>query len=261
MRIQSLKDPLLRRIRLLSRPVGRRQLEQYVVEGERLTRRALEQGVAEVVIVSTDAPELRALAAERRVPVAEVGAGLLSRAMAVKVAPRALAVVPERPAVLPELLARQGVLLVCEAIKSADNLGMMLRSAEGLGVDGVVLAGECADPLSRRSIRAGRGAHFSLPVVEHPEPIAVLRQARERGHRIIATSARGGVPYTAVDYTGPTLLVTGNESTGISEPVRSLAEAVVSIPMVGRMACLNLTVAASVVMVEAIRQRAEARKA
>ena len=139
--------------------------------------------------------------------------------------------------------------------ENADNLGMLLRSADAAGASSVVLAAGTTDPFSRRAVRGSRGAVFSLPICIAGFARRAIEEASGRGLRIVATSANADTEYTAFDYTGPVMIVVGNEHTGLSAETRALADAVVRIPMLGRIHSLNIAVAASLVLYEAARQR------
>ncbi len=161
-----------------------------------------------------------------------------------------------RVASLSQVLSGECPLVqMVECCENADNLGMLLRSTDAAGVDGVILAADTTDPFSRRVVRGSRGAVFTVPICLQADPRRVIEEAKNNGFRVIATSAHADMPYTSVDYTGPTLIVVGNEHTGISDIVRGLADAVVRIPMRGKINSLNIAVAASVVLYEAVRQR------
>ena len=139
--------------------------------------------------------------------------------------------------------------------ESADNLGMLLRSAEAAGVTEVLLAGGTVDPWGRRAVRAARGAMFGLPLALHDSTRDAALSARAAGVQVIATSAKTDYDYTQVDYTQPTLILVGNEHHGIQEEVIACADRCVKIPMLGHIHSLNIAVAASLMLFEAQRQR------
>ena len=139
--------------------------------------------------------------------------------------------------------------------ESADNLGMLLRSAEASRVRGVLLGNGTVEPFARRVVRGSRGAVFSLPMSLEPNMPAAVEAAREHGIQVVATSANTEHAYTDVDFTRPTLIIVGNEHRGVSAPVAALADMTVTIPMLGQINSLNISVAASIVLFEANRQR------
>lgn len=275
------KDPTMRLLRELQTEEGRAREGLFVAEGEELTRRAFDYGAEVVGLVISDrlAPTPRgiALAEEAEAagaPVCAASAGLIGKMLGAKPPPDCAAVVRRKLASLAEVLGAECPLVIMvEHGENADNLGMLLRSADAAGVDGAVLTAGTTDPFARKVVRASRGAVFSVPVCIRPdasEAIAfargMLRDRRVPKHsgcggrgseavNVVAASARAETAYTDADLTGPVMLVVGNEHTGISDAVRDASDAVVRIPMRGRVNSLNIAAAATVLLYEALRQR------
>ncbi|MGC8861769.1 MAG: TrmH family RNA methyltransferase [Armatimonadota bacterium] len=262
-RVSGQKDPVMSLLRELLQERGRQKRGLFLAEGEELAARAFDYGgrvhilvLTEALIASGMAAALTARAANFGTQVFAATSGLLGKVLQTRPAPECAAVVERTVVRLPDVFSSERVLAVMvEHGENADNLGMLLRSADAAGVSGAVLAADTVDPFCRRAVRASRGAVFTVPISIAREPARVIEEARRFGLRTIATSARGDVLYTDIDFTGPTLLVFGNEHVGISEVVREMADAVVCIPMLGRVNSLNIAAAASVVLYEAVRQR------
>src|SRR2546428_6295776 len=107
---------------------------------------------------------------------------------------------------------------------SPGNLGSVIRSADALGADGVVVTGHAADVYDPPTVRASMGSLFALPVVRVGPPEEVGRWARGLGLRIVGSSAAAEAPVWARDLTGPTLLAVGNETRGLSAAWRELCD-------------------------------------
>ena len=235
----------------------------FFAEGEELTRRAFDLGggVHSLIITERFATTQAGLGLAERADFAEaqsysVTEGLLTKILDAKPTPECLAVVERRVLSLKTALdGDRPLVIMVEHSENADNLGMLLRSTDAAGVTGVVLAADTTDPFSRRVVRGSRGAVFTVGICIHSDSASAIRQAQERGIQVIATSANAVEPYSAVDYTQPTMIIVGNEHTGISETVSGLSDKVVKIPMFGKINSLNIAVAASVMMYEAARQR------
>lgn len=261
--VRGQKDPVIVLLRELVGEQGRKKHGQFLAEGEELVRRAFEFGAAVESVVLTDkyaatpeAAKLAGMAEANGVSAHIATEGLLSKVLEAKPTPECLAIVERRVCSLPEALAGDHPLvMMVEHGENADNLGMLLRSCDAAGATGVILAADTTDPFSRRVVRGSRGAVFTLPMCIQHDVSAAIRSARERGIRVVASSAQSDETYTAPDYRQPTVLVVGNEHVGISEAVGSLADEVVRIPMSGKINSLNIAVAASVLMYEAVRQR------
>ncbi len=257
------KDPIIRLVRDLQTENGRASAGLFFAEGEELARRAFDYGgsvhslvVTDRFVSSPDAEDVISRARAAGVDIFISTTGLLSKILDAKPTPECLAIVERRVAALGDALAGECPLVqVVERGENADNLGMLLRSTDAAGATGVVLV-QATDPFSRRVVRGSRGAVFTVPIAISNDSAQVIGEARSRGLQVIATSARSDIYYSEIDFTKPTAIIVGNEHIGITDTVREMADAVVRIPMRGKINSLNIAVAASVVLYEAVRQRA-----
>jgi 23S rRNA (uridine2479-2'-O)-methyltransferase len=135
------------------------------------------------------------------------------------------------------------------------NIGTLIRSADAFGAHGVIVTGHAADPYDPRAVRASTGSLFAIPVVRVPSHREVLAWATGR---ILATDERGSTDVADADLTGPTVVLIGNETTGLSAAWREAADEIVRIPISGAATSLNAASAGTVVLYEAARQRRRA---
>jgi 23S rRNA (uridine2479-2'-O)-methyltransferase len=119
-----------------------------------------------------------------------------------------------------------------------------------------VVLGHAADPYDPKAVRASTGSLFALPVVRVDRPDALRRWATTAGARLVGTDEGGSISLPDADLRGPAVLVIGNETRGLSAALAALCDQVVSIPMAGSASSLNAAAAATVVLYEAARQRA-----
>jgi TrmH family RNA methyltransferase len=167
-----------------------------------------------------------------------------------------LAVVPAVDVPLSHLLERPvDLVVVCVDVRDPGNAGTVLRSAEAAGAGGVICCDGSVDVFNPKTVRASAGALFHVPVVAGGDPDEVLDQLGRAGLRRIGTAARGGVPYTDADMTGPVAIVLGNEAHGLSRDLTSRLDGLITIPMAGRAESLNVGMAAAVICFEVARQR------
>ncbi|WP_331386732.1 RNA methyltransferase [Cellulosimicrobium funkei] len=183
-------------------------------------------------------------------------------------APELLAIVATPPDDLGRIAAdgrapRDGAAflgVVLDRPTSPGNVGTVARSLDAFGGGGLIVAGHAADPYDPRAVRASTGSIFSVPTVRVPAGRDVLdwvSAQRSAGIplTLLGTDEHGDVELAEHDLTGPTLVLTGNETTGLSAGWREACDVMVSIPMLGTASSLNAASATTVVLYEAVRQR------
>lgn len=157
---------------------------------------------------------------------------------------------------LPEDL----LVLVFDRPSSPGNIGSLIRSCDALGAHGVIVTGHAADVYDPETIRASTGSLFAVPVVRqasHHELIPWLARLREarKDLQVVATDETGDRVLYDHDFRRPTVLLVGNETRGLSQAYRQLAQAVIRIPIGGAASSLNAACAGSIVLYEIHRQR------
>ncbi len=152
------------------------------------------------------------------------------------------------------------LLVVCDGIKDPHNLGAIIRTAGAAGAHGVVIPKHRSVGLTATVAKAAAGALEYVPVARVPNITVTLRELQSQGIWVYGTSDRGDGALYATDLTGPAAIVIGSEGNGMSRLVSETCDFVMSIPMRGRIASLNASNAAAVVLFEAVRQRSAQKK-
>lgn len=242
----------------------RRRTGMTLVDGVREARRALEAGVEVVeafrctpLLAGPDAAAALERLGEGRVPVHDVAPAAFERLAFGDRAEGLVLVVRWAPRPLDELLLREDPLvLVLEGVEKPGNLGALLRTADGAGVDAVIAASPRTDLANPNVIRASAGTLFSVPVASAPSD-DVLAWLRGQGIRAVAARVDAPRPYTAADLTGAVALVLGTEDTGLTSTWDVADVEAVRLPMLGVADSLNVSVTGAVLAYEARRQRDE----
>ncbi|MBO7100654.1 MAG: 23S rRNA (guanosine(2251)-2'-O)-methyltransferase RlmB [Bacteroidales bacterium] len=149
--------------------------------------------------------------------------------------------------------ARLVVLL--DHITDVRNMGAIARTAECAGVDAIVVPDRGSAALNEDAIKTSSGALLRLPVCREQNFKTVVNLAKQYGMQVVAATEKGAVHYREVDFTQPTLLIMGNEEHGISPELLKMSDVRAKLPIVGEVASLNVSVAAGVMMYEALEQR------
>lgn len=157
-----------------------------------------------------------------------------------------------------ELLLRspKPLLVVLDRVQDPHNLGAVIRTAETAGATGLVVTERRSASLSAAVSRSSAGALEHLPVARVSNLVSALKSMKSKGIWIVGVDAKAPICWTDFDYTVPVALVLGGEHKGIRRLVRESCDAVVRLPMYGKIQSLNVSVAAGVVLYEAARQRA-----
>jgi 23S rRNA (guanosine2251-2'-O)-methyltransferase len=154
------------------------------------------------------------------------------------------------------LAAPDALVVALDQVQDPHNLGAVCRSAEAAGATGVVIPDRRSVAVTPAVCKASAGAVEHLAVARVRNLADWLEAAKQKeGLWIYGAAADGAEPYSALDLTGPVVLVLGSEGKGLRPRVASACDALVSIPMRGRAASLNVSNAAAVILFEAVRQR------
>lgn len=149
------------------------------------------------------------------------------------------------------------LVLALDGVEDPQNLGALLRSAEGAGVDGVLLTERRSAPLSAVAIKASAGAAEHLRLARVVNLVRALEQLKERNLWCVGLDERGTQDYDRFDFTSNTVIVLGREGAGLHDLVRRTCDHLLRIPMAGQVGSLNVSAAGAVVLFEAARQRRE----
>lgn len=147
------------------------------------------------------------------------------------------------------------LMVVLDGVTDIRNFGAIARSACCAGVDAIVIPSRDSVSITADAVKTSAGALFHIPVCRESSTLEAIRYLKLNGYKIIAATEKGAVNYTLIDYTVPVAIVMGAEETGISNEVLCLADDLAAIPMRGAISSLNVSVAAGVMIYEAVRQR------
>ena len=203
--------------------------------------------------------ELLALAGQQQVAVKRVPGDLLARQSRGGVHQGVVADVDETQDYSLEELVRGAAdtpfLVVLDGIEDPHNLGAILRTADAAGVDGVVMQSRRAAALGGAAAKASAGAVSHVKIAEVVNIARAIEELKELGVWSVGLAGEAPASYDTIDFTGPTAIVLGAEGAGLRRLVRERCDFLASIPMLGHVGSLNVSVAAGVTLFEAVRQR------
>jgi TrmH family RNA methyltransferase len=230
----------------LHRHVGRRRAARFLAEGPNLVEAALRRGlVSEVFVTEAAQDRFGSLLAGTQVHlVTERAAKALSETVT-PVGLIAVCSVPETS--LDDVLADSPRLLAVAAeISEPGNAGTLIRVADAMGADAVVLVGHSVDPYNGKCLRASAGSIFSIPVVSEVDAAAAVSAISAAGLAVLATAVDGEIMLDETDLAVPTAWLFGPEAHGLAAELAAAATHRVRIPMPGNAESLNVASAAAI---------------
>ncbi len=147
------------------------------------------------------------------------------------------------------------LVVVMVDVRDPGNAGTVLRTADAAGVDAVIFGGDSVDPYNPKTVRSSAGSLFHVPFGVQEDAVTLATGLRAAGYRTLAAVVQGGEDYAALDWSVPSALFLGNESSGLGVEVVDAVGGAVAVPMEGRAESLNVGVTCAVVCFEALRQR------
>jgi len=148
-----------------------------------------------------------------------------------------------------------GLIVLLDGVEDPHNLGAILRTADAAGADGVVIPERRAAAVTGTVTKASAGASEHLPIAKVTNISRTVEELKERNLWTVGLDERGKQTYDALDYNMDCALVLGSEGKGLHDLVKRKCDFLVSIPMLGKVPSLNVSVAAAVVLYEIVRQR------
>jgi RNA methyltransferase, TrmH family len=237
----------------LHRHIVRRRGARFLAEGPNLVEAALRRGlVSEVFVTESALGRFGSMLTD--VPVHLV-TDRAAKALSETVTPVGLVAVCSVPetSLSDVLVQRPWLVAVAVEISEPGNAGTLIRIADAMGADAVVLAGHSVDPYNGKCLRASAGSIFTIPVVSAPDAVEAVAALADVGLQVLATTVDGEVSLDDADLSAPTAWLFGPEAHGLPADVANAASHRVRIPMPGSAESLNVASAAAICLYQSAR--------
>jgi len=237
----------------LHRHVGRRRAASFLAEGPNLVEAALRRGLVSEVF-ATESAMSRFGGTLAGAPVHLV-TERAAKALSDTVTPVGLVAVCSVPETTLDDVLADGARLLAVAVEISEpgNAGTLMRVADAMGADAVVLAGHSVDPYNGKCMRASAGSIFSIPVVSASDAHDAVTAVGEAGLQVLATTVDGEVSLDDADLSQPTGWLFGPEARGLPADLAATATHRVHIPMPGSAESLNVSAAAAICLYQSAR--------
>lgn len=261
--VSSRSNRVVKYLKSLSLARNRQRDGRFLVEGVRIIEEAVEkEGCVEKLIVTPQAIYNERVAAlveaanEAGVEVMWVADRVMDYISETKTSQGVMAQV--RPVQFTEDDLEKGqlpVVVVAHLLQDPGNIGTIIRVAEAAGIGGVVTTPGTVDFYNPKALRATMGSIFRLPAIKTDSLEGFVGRFKKKGYRIAAAMVSVKTRYFDLDYSEPTVIILGQEGTGLPVEAYNLTDIQVSIPMATMIDSLNVAGAASVILYEAVRQK------
>lgn len=255
MKITSMANETVKRLASLAQKKGREEEGMFLLDGSKLIEEACRSSVRLRYVVYEEgaghAPLLDNVSALAEPPYfLEVSAQVLKK-ISPACQPQGILAAADLFSHNKEDIRPNGRYLIADHLQDPGNLGTIFRTAEALGIDGVILTGETVDVFGTKAVRAAMGSSLRLPFYVEKDGIAMVRLLQEKGLCVYASALReGSVPVTEVSFEEGCAVVIGNEGMGLSDELCDVCSQTLTIPMAGVTESLNAAVAATIFMWE-----------
>ena len=257
--ITSKDNEIIKNIRKLKEKKYRDINNEYLIEGIKLLKEAIEEKVKIKVIViceectkegMIDNKLLYEIAKYNCIYVNEKVFALLTDVQN----PQGILAVIEKKNNEENINYKEDIIVVLDGIQDPGNLGTILRTIDSVGISQVIVSKETADSYNPKVVRSTMGAIFRVNVIESEDLLKTLKNLKKHKYQIMATSLDTDNNIYDVDY-NKKVIVIGNEANGVSKEILEYADEKIKIPMLGKTESLNASVATSIILYEYVRRK------
>ncbi len=246
-RIESTQNALVKHWKkLITTKKERERSEEFIVEGHHLVEEALKIEGSVLHIMFREDVEIPFELEESSIQIIE-----MTKAVAAEISetehPQGIFAHCKQPVLSEDVYAEWKRLLFIDAVQDPGNIGTMIRTADAAGMDAVILGKGCADPFNPKTVRAGQGSHFHIPIVKG-DLNEWIERAKQGGLQVIGTGLQQAKDHFTVDAMPAFALMMGNEGAGVSDEYLKQADTIVKIPLYGEAESLNVAVAAGILL-------------
>lgn len=243
-------------IQLIKKAKVRRETQTFVVEGIRMFREVPKEQLVQTYVSESFLEKQENHEALKGIHY-EVMTDKVFAAVSDTQTPQGiLCVVRQKEYTLEEILKKEfPFLMILENLQDPGNLGTIFRTAEGAGVDGIIMSSDTVDIYNPKTVRSTMGSLYRMPFFYEKDLKSVIERIKEKNVSVYAAHLKGKHAYYLEDYRGGCAFLIGNEGNGLTDELAALADTYIRIPMEGQVESLNAAIAAAVLMYEVKRQR------
>lgn len=260
MQIISSKDnEQIKYIKKLKDKKFRDQTNEYLVEGMKLVKEALEEEqTIKMIVICEDCENDKTMDQSLLYEIAKYNCIYVTKKLFDSITdvvnPQGVLAVVEKGDQIDKIDYTEEFILALDGIQDPGNLGTILRTADSANLKQIILSNDCADPYSPKVVRSTMGAIFRMNIITTNDLAKTLQMIKKHKFTLVATSLETNKSVYDIKYRKKVIVI-GNEAKGVSKQILELADEKVKIPMLGKTESLNASVAAGIVIYEYVKEK------
>ena len=260
MQIISSKDnELIKHIRKLKEKKYRDLNQEYVIEGIKLIKEAIEEKAEiEQIIVCDNCLDTEVIPKDIMYEVAKYECIYVTEKVFISISdvstPQGILAVVQRKGKEVQIDYKQDIIVVLDDIQDPGNLGTILRTVDSVGLNQIIVSKGTADCYNTKVIRSTMGAIFRVNIIECEDLEKTLKEIQENDFKVVVTSLQTKKSLYDIEFNKKAIVI-GNEANGVEKKIQNMADEKIKIPMLGKTESLNASVATGVVLYEYVRQK------
>lgn len=257
--ITSKDNELIKHIRKLKDKKYRDEYNEYVVEGIKIVEEAVKENVKiKQIIICNDTTKTYEIPTHIMLEIAKYECIYVTDKIFNLITqvtnPQGIMAIIEKNSEKNQIDYTQDIILVLDDVQDPGNLGTILRTADSIGLNQIVVSKGTADAFNSKVVRSTMGAIFRIKIIETQDLIRTIKEMKKHHFKLMVTSLQTENSIYDINF-NKKIIVIGNEANGVSKEIQDMADEKAKIPMLGRTESLNASVAAGIVMYEYVRQK------
>ena len=256
-KIMSKDNSFIKHLKKLKEKKYRDEYGEYIIEGLKLIKEALQENVEIKQIIICDGCNSGLIESNLKYEMAKldvvyVQENIFKTITDVETPQGILAVVSKEKS--NSINLKEEIIVALDDIQDPGNLGTILRTVDSVGLKQILLSKGTADPYNPKVVRSTMGAIFRVNIIECENLAITLKDLQKENYKVMCTSLKAKKTIYDVEY-NKKIIVIGNEANGVSKEIANLSDEKVIIPMLGKTESLNASVATGVILYEYVRQK------
>ena len=260
-RISSKDNEFIKHIKKLKDKKYRDQNKEYVIEGVKLIKEAIEEKAKiKQIIICEECEKAESIPKELMYEIAKQECIYVTEKVFNNITdvsnPQGILAIIEKTSNENEIDYTQDIIVALDDLQDPGNLGTILRTIDSIGLTQILVSKGTADVFNPKVVRSTMGAIFRVKIIECEDLSKTLKEVKKHKFKIVVTTPKTENNIYDIEYKKKVIVI-GNEANGVEKSIQELADEKIKIPMLGKTESLNASVATGIVLYEYVRQKLE----